>query len=124
MANKKTLKDFYNEIIEVVKNAGRDDLAEFCEDRIEKLNRKSGSSDKPTKTQIENEGVKDTILEVLEELGSASATKIATDPRLGVSGQKVTSLLSQLIKAGKVVRTEEKGKVSFSLTPTEEVAEN
>ena len=119
MANKKTQKDFFNEIIEVLNEVGRTDLVEFCEDRIEKLSRKS-SSTKPTKTQVENEGIKDTILEVLAELGSASATMIATDPRIGVSNQKVTSLLTQLKKDNKVVRSEDKGKVFFSVAEVTE----
>lgn len=114
MANKKTQKDFFNEIIEVLNEVGRDDLVEFCEDRIEKLSRKAGSK-KPTKTQVENEGIKNVILEVLSDMGSASATMIATDPRVGVSNQKVTSLLRQLMSDGKVERTEEKGKAIFSL---------
>ena len=114
MANKKTQKDFFNEIIEVLKENGRDDLVTFCEDRIDKLSRKS-SSKKPTKTQVENEGIKDTILEVLGEVSPATATMIATDPRVNVSNQKISSLLTQLRKDGLVKRTEEKGKAYFSL---------
>lgn len=118
MANKKTQKDFFNEIIEVLNEVGREDLVNFCYDRIEKLSRKS-SSKKPTKTQVENEGIKDTILEVLGEVAPATATMIATDPRVNVSNQKVTALLTQLIKAGEVVKTVDKGKSYFSL-PTED----
>lgn len=115
MANKKTQKDFYNEIIEVLNDAGRDDLVEFCEDRIDKLSKKS-SSKKPTKVQVENEGIKDTILEVLAELDvPTSATALATDPRINVSNQKVSALLRQLKEDGKVVRIEEKGKALFSV---------
>ena len=115
MANKMTQKDYFNEIIAVVSEVGRDDLVAFCEDRIEKLSRKSGGSKKPTKTQIENEGVKDTIVEVLGEIAPATATAIATDPRVGVSNQKVTALLKQLVTDGRVVRTEDKGKALFSV---------
>jgi predicted transcriptional regulator len=115
MANKKTQKDFFNEIIEVLKENGRDDLVVFCEDRIDKLSRKT-SSKKPTKTQVENEGVKEVILTVLGENDSPiSATAIATDPRVNASNQKVSSLLTQLRKDGLVKRTEEKGRAYFSL---------
>jgi predicted transcriptional regulator len=115
MANKKTQKDFFNEIIEVLKENGRDDLVVFCEDRIDKLSRKS-TSKKPTKTQVENEGVKEVILTVLGENDSPiSATAIATDPRVNASNQKVSSLLTQLRKDGLVKRTEEKGRAYFSL---------
>jgi predicted ArsR family transcriptional regulator len=114
MANKKTQKDFFNEIIEVLNEVGRDDLVEFCEDRIDKLSKKS-SSKKPTKTQVENEGIKDVILEVLGEVAPATATMIATDPRVNVSNQKVSALLRQLIESGDVVKATEKGKSLFSL---------
>ena len=114
MANKKTQKDFFNEIIEVLNEVGRDDLVAFCNDRIDKLSRKS-SSKKPTKAQVENEGIKATILEVLGEVAPATATMIATDPRVNVSNQKVSALLKQLIEVGTVVKTVDKGKSLFSL---------
>ena len=118
MANKKTQKDFFNEIIEVLNEVGRDDLVAFCNDRIDKLSRKS-SSKKPTKVQVENENIKATILQLLGEVAPATATMIATDPRVNVSNQKVTALLTQLIKADEVVKTVDKGKSYFSL-PTED----
>lgn len=115
MTNKKTQKDFYNEIIEVLNEVGRNDLVEFCNDRIEKLSRKS-TTKKPTKTQVENESIKDTIIEVLGEIAPATATMIATDPRVNVSTQKVTALLTQLVKAGEIVKTVDKKKSYFSLS--------
>ena len=114
MANKMTQKDYFNEIIALAQENGRDDLVAFCEDRIEKLSRKSGSK-KPTKTQVENEGIKDTIVEVLGEIAPATATMIATDPRVNVSNQKVSALLKQLIEVGTAVKTVDKGKSLFSL---------
>ena len=123
MANKMTQKDYFNEIIALAKENGRDDLVAFAEDRIEKLSRKSASK-KPTKAQVENEGIKDVILEVLAEVGVATATAIATDPRVGVSNQKVTALLRQLKEDGKVVRSEDKGKAYFSLPEDSEITED
>lgn len=119
MANKMTQKDYFNEIIALAQENGRDDLVAFCEDRIEKLSRKSGSK-KPTKTQVENEGIKDTIVEVLGEIAPATATMIATDPRVNVSNQKVSALLRQLIENGDVVKATDKGKSLFSLATVEE----
>ena len=122
MATKKiTQKDMFNEIIALAKANDRQDIVEFAEDRIEKLSRKSENK-KPTKAQVENESIKDVILEVLSEVGVATATAIATDPRVGVSNQKVTALLRQLKEDGKVVRSEDKGKAYFSL-PSEDVEE-
>ena len=123
MANKKTLKDYYNDIIALAQENGRDDLVAFCEDRIEKLGRKT-SSKKPTKTQIENDGIKVTILTVLTELDApATATAIATDPRVNVSNQKVSALLRQLIESGEVIKTIDKGRSYFSLASAEDAEE-
>lgn len=117
MANKMTIKDYFNEIIELAKENGRDDLVKFCEDRIDKLSRKtSDGKKKPTKAQIENEGIKDIILEVLGDMENPSTvSEIMTDGRIEISSQKLTTLLTQLRKAEKVVRTEEKGKAYYSL---------
>ena len=117
MANKKTLKDFYNDIIALAQENGRDDLVTFCEDRIEKLSRKS-SSKKPTKTQVANESIKTTILDILTDLENPSTvSEIIADGRIesGTSNQKITSLLKQLKDDGQVIRTEEKGKAYYSL---------
>lgn len=111
-----TQRAYFEEIIEVLNEVGRDDLVEFCNDRIDKLSRKS-SSKKPTKTQVENESIKDTIVDVLTELDTpTTATAIATDPRVNVSNQKVTALLKQLVADDRVVRTEDKGKAYFSVS--------
>lgn len=118
MTQKKTQKNYFEEIIALAKENGRDDLVAFCEDRIEKLSKKS-SSKKPTKVQVENESIKNTILEVLGEIAPATATMIAIDPRVNVSNQKVTALLRQLIESGDVVKATEKGKSLFSLTVEE-----
>ena len=123
MANKMTQKDYFNAIIEVLKENGRDDLVVFCEDRIDKLSRKS-TSKKPTKTQVENDVIKVTILDVLTELDApTTATAIATDPRVNVSNQKVSALLRQLIESGEVVKTTDKGRSYFSLASAEDTEE-
>lgn len=123
MANTKlTQKDYYNMIIEVLKEAERDDLVDFCKDRIDKLARKS-SSKKPTKTQIENEGIKETVLEVLADLDNAVTTSaLATEPRISVSTQKLAPILKALVAEGKVVRSEEKGKALFALPADEDAS--
>jgi DNA replication initiation complex subunit (GINS family) len=117
MANKMTQKDYFNEIIAVVSEVGRDDLVKFCEDRIDKLNRKS-TNKKPTKVQVANETLKATLVEVLSDLDTPSTVSaILTDPRIevGTSNQKVSALLKQLREEGAVVRTEDKGKALYSV---------
>ena len=125
MANKMTQKDYFNEIIAVVTEAGRDDLVAFCNDRIEKLNRKA-TNKKPTKAQMANEVLKDVIVEVLADLDTPSTvSSILTDPRIevGTSNQKVSALLKQLKDEGRVDKVTEKGK-SLYFVPTADAVED
>ena len=115
MANKLTQKDYFNMIIELANENGRDDLVKFCEDRIEKLSRKAGSK-KPTKTQAENVALKDIILSVMSDEGMTVTEIQSKDNVLGdLSNQKVSALIRQLVDEGKVVKTVDKKKSFFSL---------
>ena len=120
MAQKKTQREFFTEIIAVVTEAGRPDLAEFCEGRIKVLDDKKANK-KPTKTQEANEALKAEILEILDTEKGMTVTEILTalgNPEL--TGPKVTSLVTQLLKAEKVDRTVEKKKAYFTRKVVEE----
>jgi hypothetical protein len=95
------------------------DAVKFLDDRIEKVNAKNakgGADRKPTKTQLENEGIKAQILGAMttEPMTIADIGKAIGIP----SSQKVSALVTQLVKAKAVVRTEVKGRAYFAL-PTE-----
>ena len=84
--------------------------------------RNSAKSGKPTKKQTENADVKAKIIEVLTPHNSMRCGDIANE--LGITGQKCSALLSQLVKAGAVVKTEGEKRVSlFSLPETDGDAE-
>ena len=126
MEKKITQKEVYNAII--AKLNGEDteltveQMVEFVEGRIALLDKKSASK-KPTKTQVANEGMKDTIVTILTEMGTpVTASSILTDNRIesGTSLPKVVSLLTSLVKEGKVVRTTDKRKAYFSIPEEEE----
>lgn len=94
------------------------DAVEFLNDRIEKVNAKNakGGDRKPTKTQVENEGIKAQIMGIMttEPMTIADIGKA-----IGItSSQKVSALVTQLVKAKEIVRTEVKGRAFFAL-PTE-----
>lgn len=118
MANTKmTQKDFFNEIITLAKENDRNDIVEFAEGRIAQLEKKAGSK-KPTKTQAENEGIKDTIRTALGTVNKGvTVTELqALDNTLGeLSNQRVSALLRQMVEAGEVAKTVEKKKSYFSL---------
>lgn len=79
---------------------------------------KRGSSKTLTKTQKENEVLKDTIAEVLGGLEKATVSELqASDERLSdFSNQKISALLRQMVSDGRVVKTIEGKKAYFALT--------
>ena len=85
--------------------------------QIEKK-RTSGSS-KPTKTQLENEAIKENILTVLSDEGqTVSEILPQLDETLSskpLTNQRVSALLRQLIEAKSVVKTIDKKTSLFSL---------
>lgn len=115
--SKMTQKDYFNEIIALAKNNGRNDLVIFAEGRIAQLEKKAGSK-KSTKTQAENKGIKDTIRAALGSVNKAvTVTELQElDKTLGaLSNQRVSALLRQMVEADEVVKTVEKKKSYFSL---------
>ena len=98
------------------------DAQAFLDERIaitEKKNASgSGADRKPTKTQLENEGIKDTIVSALSAIGKP-ATIADLQKSCGelaeFTNQKLSALLTQLVKGGKVIRTEVKGKAHFEI---------
>ena len=109
-----------------------DDLTTYAAEQIAKLDmrnaaRKEKQSSKPSKTAIENEPIKASIMEFLS---TQSEPMIAADiaENMGITTAKASSLLRQLVNDGKVVKSEvkipKKGKVngySSSMTDAVEV---
>lgn len=124
MANKKTVVELYKEIL--ANPSLTDEQKAFIEKRIElteKKNAKNGENAKPTKTQVENEGIKSVILSTLTATPMTIGELVKANAELtGYSNQKISALLTQLLKTNAVVRTEVKGKAFYAL-PTEVEAE-
>lgn len=121
MANKMKVVDKFGAIKEMlngnsVENFSVADAVAFLDERIaitEKKNANGNGERKPTKTQLENEGIKEQILSVMS---TNPMTIGEIGKEIGIdSNQKVSALVTQLLKAGKVVRTEVKGKAYFAL---------
>lgn len=119
MTNKKmTKRDYFNGLLGVIENhkdsiENYEDFKAFIEREIELLNKKRSNS-KPTKTQIENEKIKEKILEVLTDVNEVmTISEIMTADGLEIySNQKLSVLCHQLINEHKVVNTKVK-KVSY-----------
>lgn len=115
MANKITKAQMFAMIKEVEGVRENPAMVEFIDHELELLAKKSGSK-KPTKTQEENVSLKEEILSVVTEVG-ATVTEIQSKSATlgGLSNQRVSALLKQLVESGQVVKTVEKKKSFFSL---------
>ena len=103
-----TKKEMFTEIATLL--AEREDIVAFCEHEVELLSRKRSTA-KPTKTQRENEGIKEQIMSTLSDepmtIGELN-TAMGTD----YSPQKLSALLRQLVLEGKVIK-DTVGKVPY-----------
>ena len=105
-----TKKEMFAEIRNAV--IDNEEMVAFIDHEIELLGRKKGSS-KPTKTQIENEGIKEQIVAVLADCDEGVTVKEILGLMDGdYTSQKISALLRQLVMGGKVVKST-KGKVSY-----------
>lgn len=107
-----TKKEMFTKIASVCANDV--EIVDFCNKEIALLIKKNSyKSTKPTKTQVENENLKDKILEVLANTDkSMTATEIGE--ALGVSVNKASALLSQLKEDNSVIREVVKRKAYFT----------
>lgn len=114
--NKKlTKKDYFDMLREIVTEIGRTDLVDFIDHEKELLVRK-GSKSTPTKTQVENEAIKEKIVATLVELDKyATITEIqGANPELAdLSNQKISALLKQLVDTNVVLKAIDKKKAYF-----------
>lgn len=119
MTNKKmTKRDYFNGLLGVIENhkdsiENYEDFKAFIEREIELLNKKRSNS-KPTKTQIENEKIKEKILEVLTDVNEVMTISelMTADGLENYSNQRLSVLCHQLVNEHKVVNTKVK-KVSY-----------
>ena len=114
MENKKlTKREKFAMVMEYVTD--NEMLTEFLQNEINLLTKKASSS-KKTKDQVENEGIKDVILNALIEIGEGiTITDLQkANEELGkLSNQKISALMTQLKNEGKVERIQDKKKSYF-----------
>ena len=105
----------YVEALETVIPMVEGEVAEKLTALKAQMAKKKGSS-KPTKTQLENEKVKDEILEVLAGAEEGMTCGEITKALEGeYTSQKISALLRQLVGAKKVVKSTEKKVSRFEL---------
>ena len=117
---KMTKKDWYGVLMameEVKANAG---AMEFIQHEVELLERKNSADRKPTATQIANEGIRETILSVMEKNNLYTITQILklVQPKhsdIELTNQRISALVRGLMSDNKVVRIEDKRKAFFQI---------
>lgn len=100
-----TTREFYNAIISANIN---EELTDYAKDAIVKLDaRNAKRAATPSKTAVANAPVKEAIVAFLGEQDGARITaEVATG--VGISTQKASSLLTQLVEEGKIAKSEVK----------------
>ena len=118
MTNKKmTLREYYTALLAIDEIKDNPILKEMTEGRISALDRKTASGEKkPTANQVANEALKANIVAEMEDntlytVGNMIKSLPSCED---LSSSKVTSMMTQLLKSGAVVRTEDKGKAYYS----------
>ena len=128
MANKKTKKDFYMEMVEIFQELGKGEYVDFCNHQIELLDKKSTGSKGLTKIQKENETIKDMILEELAKYQSENGITITellkqsdvlsnyvTVEGKNITNQKLSALMKKLVDEKTVSRTTDKKTSYFKI---------
>ena len=113
---RKTRKEMFIEIMNLEDVQKNQEYVIFLEKEIAKCSKKVAK--KPTPTQVENEKLKNAILEFLSGEGENRFTVSDlidnVDTLNGRTTQKVSALMRQLLLDGLVVRTTNKNKTYFS----------
>jgi len=114
-----TIRSQFEACKEIVLAAGREDLAEFLDGRIAQTVKKNSAERKPTAKQVENEGFKSDILAWMEDGVIYAAGDILKGvPSIvaaGMSINRVSALMTQLVESGAVTKTVEKRKNFYTL---------
>lgn len=100
-----TKREMYTAIRAIV--ADNAEMVAFIDHEIELLNRKSSATRKPTKVQIENDGYKAEIVTYLSEVGQQKSIKelqAEIESLNGLTNQRITHMLTDLVKGGSLVK--------------------
>ena len=117
---KMTKKDYFNALLNIPEVGTNAELVAFIDHELELLERKSekkSENKKPTATQIENEKLKDAIMEYMKPEVAYTIKEMLENIEEcdGFSTPKMSALLHSLAKEEKVERVEEKRKIYWKL---------
>ena len=120
MANKKTKREFFGEIKEIVK--GNAELVAFIDHELELLNKKTSA--KSTKVNTEQVELMEKIINALNEIGrSVTISELQKEnaEMAEYSNQKLSAMLKKLVDNKQVTKMIDKKKSYFMVAETPEV---
>lgn len=111
---KMTKKDYFKALLAIEEVKANENYVAFINHEIELLEKKNGNR-KPTKTQEENENIKEFILEVAVQPMTITEIMKAIQLSVGVelTNQKISALANKLVTDGFMTKTTEKRKSYF-----------
>lgn len=116
---KPTKKENFNALLPLLVNEDgtpNDELVAFVKHEIDLLSKKAAAKSGKTKTQIENESIKDEIVDGLVEAGvPVTATDVGN--LIDQTVQKASALLRQLVEDGRVLRDDSGKSALFTAAP-------
>lgn len=110
-----TKKETFVTIKGILNDNGINDYNEFLDHEVELLSRKRSASSKPTKRQVENEALKGRIAEVLGDEGMTVTAILGELNEDGLTNQRVSALLRQMVAGGTAHKEVVKGKAMFTI---------
>lgn len=115
MTNKMTKRDYFNRILSYAHDEDKD----FIVHELELLDKKNSAERKPTARQNENTAFKADIVGWMEQGQQYVVADIVKGvPSIvdaGISANRVTAMMTQLVADGSVVKTVDKRKSFYSL---------
>ena len=120
MANKKTKREFFGEIKEIVK--GNAELVAFIDHELELLDKKTSA--KSTKVNTEQVELMEKIVDALNEIGrSVTISELQKEnaEMAEYSNQKLSAMLKKLVDNKQVTKMIDKKKSYFMVAGTPEV---
>ena len=116
MTNKKiTKRDRFNALLSIPAVQADPDMVAFIEHELELLAKKNSADKKPTAQQVANDGIKQAILDGMENGRLYTITELQKSIPVcaELSNQRVSALVRQMVGVT-INRTEDKRKAYFS----------
>ena len=116
-AKKLTKRDHFNTLLAIPAVSDNPVLVDFINHELELLSKKNSTDKKPTATQQANSALKEAIIDLLVDGNPYTVSQIIKEvPECaGLSNQKVSALMVQLVNEGQVEKVIEKRVSYFKL---------